>query len=77
MLEGAQRVDGVEFGITGRPLPNWELIGAYTYLDAENRSAGANLLLRADYGNYSFSPFGYFAFSELHSCGKRSADGRR
>lgn len=37
VLEGEQRVDGVELGVSGRPLPNWELIAAYTYLDSEIR----------------------------------------
>ncbi len=37
VLEGEQRVDGVELGISGRPLPSWELIAAYTYLDSQIR----------------------------------------
>ncbi len=39
VLEGEQRVDGIEFGATGRLAPNWELIGAYTYLDSEIRES--------------------------------------
>lgn len=35
VLEGKQRVDGFEFGATGRITDRWELIGSYTYLDSE------------------------------------------
>jgi catecholate siderophore receptor len=37
VLEGKQRVDGIEFGVTGRLLPNWEVVAAYTFLDSEIR----------------------------------------
>jgi catecholate siderophore receptor len=39
VLEGEQRVDGIEFGATGRITKNWELIAAYTYLDSEIRKS--------------------------------------
>jgi catecholate siderophore receptor len=39
VLEGKQRVDGIELGATGRILPNWELIAAYSYLDSEIRKS--------------------------------------
>ncbi len=32
-LDGKQRVDGVEFGITGRVLPGWNVFAGYTYLN--------------------------------------------
>lgn len=34
VLEGKQRVDGVELGATGRITPAWQVIAAYTYLDS-------------------------------------------
>ena len=37
VLEGKQRVDGFEFGATGRITPEWSLVAAYTYLDSEVR----------------------------------------
>jgi catecholate siderophore receptor len=39
VLEGKQRVDGIELGATGRILPNWELIAAYTYLKSKIRES--------------------------------------
>lgn len=35
VLEGRQRVDGIELGATGRITPNWQVLAAYTYLDSE------------------------------------------
>ena len=35
VLEGKQRVDGIEFGATGWVTERWQLIAAYTYLDTE------------------------------------------
>jgi catecholate siderophore receptor len=35
VLEGEQRVQGVEFGVAGRFLPRWNLFAGYTYLDSE------------------------------------------
>jgi catecholate siderophore receptor len=37
---GNRRIDGVEVGITGKPLPNWNVFGGYTYMDSEVRYAG-------------------------------------
>ncbi|QNN64558.1 TonB-dependent siderophore receptor [Sphingomonas rhizophila] len=39
VLEGKQRVDGVEFGLTGRLNRDWNVIAAYTYLDSEVRES--------------------------------------
>lgn len=35
VLDGKQRVDGFEFGATGRITGRWQVIGSYTYLDSE------------------------------------------
>ncbi|HEX9872033.1 MAG TPA: TonB-dependent receptor, partial [Candidatus Tectomicrobia bacterium] len=35
VLEGEQRVQGVEFGVVGRPLPALSVFAGYTYLDSE------------------------------------------
>ncbi len=35
VLEGEQRVQGFELGVTGRPLPRWNLFVGYTYLDSK------------------------------------------
>jgi catecholate siderophore receptor len=37
VLEGRQRVDGIEFSATGRLSRDWQVIAAYTYLDSEIR----------------------------------------
>lgn len=39
---GERRIDGVEVGFNGRPLPFWNIFGGYTYMDSEVRNAGAN-----------------------------------
>lgn len=39
VLEGEQRVDGVEFGATGWITSRWQLIAAYAYLDSEIRES--------------------------------------
>ncbi|QIK78406.1 TonB-dependent siderophore receptor [Sphingomonas piscis] len=39
VLDGKQRVDGFEFGATGRITKNWQVVGSYTYLDSEIRSS--------------------------------------
>src|SRR4029450_5022104 len=35
VLEGKQRVQGFELGLTGRPLPRWNLLTGFTYLDSK------------------------------------------
>ena len=40
VLDGKQRVDGFEFGATGRITDRWQVIGSYTYLDSEVRESG-------------------------------------
>jgi len=35
VLDGKQRVDGLEFGATGRVTDRWQVIGSYTYLDSK------------------------------------------
>ena len=37
---GERRIDGVEVGVNGRPLPFWSIFGGYTYMDSEVRNAG-------------------------------------
>jgi catecholate siderophore receptor len=39
VLEGKQRVDGIELGATGRITPKWQILAAYTYLDGEVRES--------------------------------------
>ena len=39
VLEGKQRVDGFEFGATGRITKAWDVIASYTYLDSEIRES--------------------------------------
>ena len=39
VLDGKQRVDGFEFGATGRITEDWQVIGSYTYLDSEVRDS--------------------------------------
>ena len=39
---GDRRIEGVEVGFNGRPLPFWSLFGGYTYMDSEIRYAGPN-----------------------------------
>jgi catecholate siderophore receptor len=36
VLEGKQRVQGFELGLTGSPLPRWNLFTGFTYLDSKN-----------------------------------------
>jgi catecholate siderophore receptor len=40
VLNGDQRMDGVEFGVTGHLTPQWEIFGGYTYLDGKTISSG-------------------------------------
>lgn len=35
VLDGEQRVDGFELGVTGSPAPKWKIYAAYTYLTSE------------------------------------------
>lgn len=39
VLDGEQRVDGFEFGATGRITENWQVVASYTYLDSEVRDS--------------------------------------
>jgi len=39
VLDGKQRVDGVEFGITGKLTERWSVIGGYSYIDSEVRES--------------------------------------
>lgn len=39
VLAGKQRVEGLEFGVTGRLTENWSVIGSYSYLDTEIRES--------------------------------------
>jgi catecholate siderophore receptor len=37
---GERRIEGVEVGFNGKPLPFWSIFGGYTYMDSEVRNAG-------------------------------------
>ncbi|WP_284277539.1 TonB-dependent receptor [Sphingobium jiangsuense] len=37
---GERRIDGIEVGFNGKPLPFWSIFGGYTYMDSEVRHAG-------------------------------------
>ncbi|TWI54374.1 catecholate siderophore receptor [Pseudomonas duriflava] len=39
VLDGEQRVQGVELGFSGKLTPHWKVFGGYTYLDSEIRSS--------------------------------------
>lgn len=39
---GERRIEGVEFGFNGKPLPFWNIFGGYTYMDAQIGYAGPN-----------------------------------
>jgi catecholate siderophore receptor len=39
VLDGKQRVDGFELGITGKLTESWSIIGSYSYLDTEVRES--------------------------------------
>ncbi|HWO40574.1 MAG TPA: TonB-dependent siderophore receptor [Candidatus Eisenbacteria bacterium] len=39
VLEGKQRVQGVEVGVAGRILPGWNVFAGYTFLDSEFRKS--------------------------------------
>ncbi len=37
---GERRIDGVEVGFNGKPLPFWNIFGGYTYMDSKIRNPG-------------------------------------
>lgn len=37
---GKRRIDGIEVGFSGKPLPFWSIFGGYTYMDSQVRNAG-------------------------------------
>ncbi|WP_312600099.1 TonB-dependent receptor [Pseudomonas luteola] len=39
VLDGEQRVQGVELGFSGKLTPHWKVFGGYTYLDSEIRKS--------------------------------------
>ena len=45
VLEGKQRVDGAELGITGKLTEAWSVIGSYSYIDSEIRESNDPLEL--------------------------------
>ena len=51
VLEGKQRVDGFEFGATGRITERWQVIGSYTYLDSEVRESNTPVEIGHRLGN--------------------------
>lgn len=65
VLEGEQRVDGIELGATGRILPNWQLLAAYTHLDSEIRESNDPAEVGNDLANtprHSFSLWSTYDF---------------
>jgi catecholate siderophore receptor len=84
ILAGAQRVNGIELGASGRLTPNWEVIAGYTYLDARQTSSTdptqvgqllpntahhqANIWTTYDFDN------GWKVGSGLNYLGQRAAD---
>jgi catecholate siderophore receptor len=66
VLEGKQRVDGIELGATGRITRNWELIAAYTHLDSEIRESNTPAEVGKDLLNtprHSFSMWSTYKFA--------------
>lgn len=58
VLTGKSRTDGVEVGVAGRILPDWQVYGGYTYLDGEVRDDGdaalvGNTLLNTPEHNFT------------------------
>ena len=59
---GATRITGGELELSGSPLPGWELLAGYTYMDTENRDGDDNALFMlmpqhqvSLWGKYTFS----------------------
>ncbi|ARU89770.1 TonB-dependent siderophore receptor [Pseudomonas sp. M30-35] len=42
VLDGKQRVDGIELGVAGKPTENWDIFANYTFLDSEILNAAPN-----------------------------------
>jgi catecholate siderophore receptor len=40
---GERRIQGVEVGVNGKPLPFWNIFGGYTYMDSEVTDIGTNV----------------------------------
>ena len=51
VLDGKQRVDGFEFGATGRITDRWQLIASYTYLDSEVLESNTPIEMGRQLGN--------------------------
>jgi len=51
VLDGKQRVDGFELGITGKLTENWSVIGSYSHLDTEIRESNDPLEVGNRLGN--------------------------
>jgi len=51
VLDGMVRVDGVEVGIQGRPLPNWNVYAGYTYLNSEIIRSGNRAEIGREFAN--------------------------
>lgn len=81
VLDGEQRVDGFEFGISGQIMDNWRVIGGYTYLDSEIRKSTNAAEIGNDLANtpdHSFSlwsvhdlPYGFQAGLGVQYIGSR------
>lgn len=59
---GATRITGGELELSGSPLPGWDLMAGYTYMDTENRDGDENALFTlmphhqvSLWGKYTFS----------------------
>jgi catecholate siderophore receptor len=65
VLEGEQRVDGVEFGVTGKLRRNWDVIAAYTFLDSKIRESNTPAEVGNDLPNtprHTFSLWSTYSF---------------
>jgi catecholate siderophore receptor len=51
VLDGVVRVDGVEIGVQGRPLPNWNVYAGYTYLNSEIIRSGNRAEVGREFAN--------------------------
>jgi len=51
VLEGKQRVDGLELGVTGQPLKGWTVFSGYTFMDSKITESNREDELGNELGN--------------------------
>ena len=70
---GERRIQGVEVGFNGKPLPFWNIFGGYTYMDSEIRNAGLNNINNGkpfpNTPKHSFTTWTTFDFAERFQLG--------